>query len=180
MSLPSRTRSAPGAALRLVFDGPLRTGTAPDIAIDALAVLRSRGYEASLSFVSTDDADAPVRSDLRARARALHVEEHVNFGVARDETDGFDTAIVLHRWGGETLEPALRAMRAGVPIVAFGQGRERRFLQEHQLAACARSCSGRDVASAIGDLARDELGKRRLVVKAREFAARTGKTLEPA
>lgn len=177
MSLTSRTRHAARdqGVLRLVFEGPLRTASAPDIAIDALAVLRASGFDASLSFIATDEDDAFMRNDLHARAHALRVDEHVRFDARTGDVEGADAAIVLHRWAGEPLEPAFRAMRAGIPVVAFPQGGARDLLRDRALAACAKSCSGNDVASAIRALARDELGKRRLVVNARAFVTQTGK-----
>lgn len=179
MSASIRASTKDGA-LRLAFNAPLRSSTAPDIALDALAVLEKAGFDVVLSFVSRGDDDEDYARDLRARAEALSLGDRVRFGATEGDLFDADAALLLHRFGGEPLAPALRAMEAGVAIVAFPKGGARDFFDGHPLAARARSCSGRDVAAAVHKLAIDELGRRRLSVRAKAFVATAGGSFEPA
>jgi glycosyltransferase involved in cell wall biosynthesis len=169
---PSTRAAACGVPLHLIFDAPLRTATAPDIALDTIAMLRRAGIVASLTFVKHDDDNEVSLRDLRARAAALKIEDHVRFEATAADAQGADALLVLHRWAGETLDAALRAMRGGVAIVAYPQGGARRFFDEHPFAARAKSCSGRDVAAAVTALAADELTRRRHIKGAREYVGR--------
>lgn len=170
----------PAPELRLLFDAPLRTATAPDIALDALAVLRRQGLRATLTFVKHDSDSEVTLLDLRARAVALDVAEDVRFDATCAARKDADALLVLHRWAGETLEVALGAMRDGLPIVACPQGGARRFFDEHPFAVRAKSCSGRDVAAAVASLAADELTRRRNVTRAREYVTRARNAHLPA
>jgi glycosyltransferase involved in cell wall biosynthesis len=122
------------AAPELLFVGRLHPSKAPEVALEALAVLRGRGLDAHLRMAGEADDVGYLRA-LRALADELGVAAQVEWlgKVAREELpDVYSQADVLlfasrlaHEGQGLTY---LEAMASGVAVVAYPSGGALEFL----------------------------------------------------
>jgi glycosyltransferase involved in cell wall biosynthesis len=152
---------------KLLFVGRIDPTKAPDVAIDTLIALRTRGIDASLMFAGAA-SDPGYWSELRKRAAC--VAEHVQWlgqiarSRLRDVYASADAFLYPLRWEGEALGLTyMEAMATGVPVVAFPRGGARELLDEHETVARAATCDGDGFANAIVDLASDVARQRTLV-----------------
>ena len=138
-TLPPRT--APAAAVeapapvagRILYVGQVIPGKGLDLLVDALALLRARGIDASLLVAGDIDgwtvpAYWPFRQALRARTSRPNLAAHVEFLGWRDDVDRLMRTASVHcapslpdlREGFGLVN--LEAKDAGVPSVVFASG----------------------------------------------------------
>ena len=168
---------APG---RLLFVGRLVERKGPEYAVRALALLRARARQATLTLVG----DGPEREPLAALARSLGVDDAVSFTGAlapRDVADQYRraSALVLPAvtdWKGEQEGFGMvlvEAMLSGLPVVATRSGGipdiisdgETGFLVPERDAdalagAVARVLGDQQLAERIGRRAAEEVARR--------------------
>ena len=176
---PFRAMSA--AATKLLFVGRLHPTKAPDVAIDALITLRSRGVDASLTIAGAS-SDATYCAELRARAAA--VDKHVRWlgqvprAQLRDVYAGADVLLYPLRWDGEAQGLTyMEAMATGVPVVAFPRGGARELLDVHDVVARASTCDGEGFAGAVAQLAADA-GRQQTLIRGGQSLVREHASLD--
>lgn len=131
---PARAHRPIGSAPRLLFAGRLHPTKGCDVAIDALARVRSSGLPATLSIAGAGHADEVER--LHARARAAGVEEAVRWlGFVPRERLGavyreHDVFLFPSRWEEPLGLTYLEAMSSGVPVVAMARGGAAELLED--------------------------------------------------
>lgn len=158
--------------LRLLCVGRLHPSKAPEVALEALAVLRQRAVPATLTFVG--EAHAPsFQTALQQRARALGVEPLVTWAGKRPREQlpalyhEADVLLFLsrleHEGQGLTY---LEAMACGLPVVASPSGGAREFLERHDAARLVPVCSGEAFADELSALRGDQAAQEALVKRA--------------
>ncbi|MFQ4147209.1 glycosyltransferase [Arthrobacter sp. LAPM80] len=115
--------------VRLVGVGGLIEGKRPELALDALGVLRGKGIDASLTWVG----DGPLRNDLQAQAGRLGLGEHFSITgmVAPEEVTSQmrKTDVFILPSAHETFcMAAAEAVAQGVPAVVTDLPAVRDFL----------------------------------------------------
>ena len=102
----------------VLFVGRLVEGKRPRVAVDALAGLRARGYDARLFLCG----DGPLREELRAHAESRGISERVTFLGQRSYEEmpaiyrSADVLVLPSRAEG-VPRTVLEAMASGVPVV---------------------------------------------------------------
>jgi glycogen(starch) synthase len=158
--------------LRLLCVGRLHPSKAPEIALDALAVLRQRGVPATLTFVG-EAGEPGFQTCLEQRARVLGLEPLVTWAGKRPREQlpalyhQADALLFLsrleHEGQGLTY---LEAMACGLPVVACPSGGAREFLERHNAARLVTACSGEAFADAISALRGEPAEQAALVQRA--------------
>lgn len=125
---PQRSRNA---AVRLIGVGGLVPHKGPLLAVDALAELRRRGIDASLTWLG----DGPLRSGVLATAERAGVEKHVHLpgSVSKAEvtTTLQQSDVFLLPTESETFGVAIaEALAAGIPVVVGARGAQSEFVAE--------------------------------------------------
>jgi glycosyltransferase involved in cell wall biosynthesis len=114
---PAAGPPEPPGELRIAFVGRLVANKGPDVALSAVAELRSRGVPVTLDFTG----DGPLRGQLLAKAAGLGVAGMVTFsGVTTDVGARLRRADVLVRPSQTEGMPlaVLEAMACGLCVVA--------------------------------------------------------------
>lgn len=109
-----------GSPLRLCLIGGIDARKGQDIAVEALAQLRSLGVEAELELVGRE-IDKQFAEGVREQARGLHLSSKVKFvGEVRDVTPILDSADILVAPSRSEWTPLvlMEALAHGVPVVA--------------------------------------------------------------
>lgn len=140
---------------RLLFVGRLAKEKGADVALDALALLRRSGIDASLTIVG----QGAERDALGAQVASQHLEDHVHFaGFAARETLGrvyqdHDVFLFPCRWEEPAGLTYLEAMSSGIPVIAEPRGGARELIRngENALVACDAHAMARGVMRLIED-----------------------------
>ena len=166
-----RARSA-ARPLTLLFVGRLHPSKGPDVALEALANVRSRGRAAELVIVGEAD-DPAYDAALRQQAAQLGVTAHVTWRgkLNREQLpDVYRSADVFlfvsrlaHEGQGLTY---LEAMACGVPVVASPSGGAREFLTQYPIARLTAACDGVSFGDEILKIADDSVDTTRLAAAA--------------
>ena len=128
-----------------------------DVAIHALALLRSRGRHARLKIVG----DGPERGRLMALAGAAGVDEHVDFCGFVDSPDELrkhyrDAFALLLPSEAEGLSLAVQeAMAAGTPVISTPAGGMKEFLCHENDSLVVGEPDPEKFANAVEQLAED-------------------------
>ena len=141
--------------INLLFVGRLHASKGPDIALDALAEVLSRGCDAELAIVG--HSDDPIYADaLKKQAHNLGIADKVSWRGRLDRTmlpDVYRSADLLlfvsrlsHEGQGLTY---LEAMASGIPVVASPSGGAKEFLTRYPIARLTKGCNGRSFADEI-------------------------------
>lgn len=159
-------------APRLLFVGRLHPSKAPEVALDALAAVRARGLDATLTMAGAA-ADPAFQAALRAHAAALGVADGVRWlgqvpreglpAIYRDADVLLFASRLAHEGQGLTY---LEAMASGLPVVASPSGGAREFLERHPSARLAAACTGAAFAAEIAALHGDAAAQEALVARA--------------
>jgi glycosyltransferase involved in cell wall biosynthesis len=142
-----------------------------DRAIDAVALLRSRGLKARLLVVG----DGEERANLEAQARGLGLESAVNFvgAVPQAEVQGYlwaaDVFLSLNELSN-VGNPLLEAMLAGRCILTLDEGDTRDLIRDGETGVLLPAGEPGAIASALAGLASDPERRRRLAAGALSFA----------
>lgn len=125
---PPRSRTA---AVRLIAVGGLVPHKGPLLAVAALAELRRRGVDASLTWLG----DGPLRAEVSAAAERAGVAEHLRLAgaVAKAEVTSAlqQSDVFLLPTESETFGVAIaEALVAGVPVVVGARGAQSAFVDE--------------------------------------------------
>ncbi|MGW9156573.1 MULTISPECIES: glycosyltransferase [unclassified Microbacterium] len=125
---PPRSRTA---AVRLIAVGGLVPHKGPLLAVSALAELRRRGVDASLTWLG----DGPLRAEVSAAAERAGVAEHLRLAgaVAKAEVTSAlqQSDVFLLPTESETFGVAIaEALVAGVPVVVGARGAQSAFVDE--------------------------------------------------
>jgi glycosyltransferase involved in cell wall biosynthesis len=157
---------------RLLFVGRLHPSKAPEVALEALAALERRGHAATLTLAGEADDVSYLRS-LHWRARELRVEARVTWAgkvprehlpaLYRDADALLFASRLEHEGQGLTY---LEAMACGVPVVAWPSGGAREFLERHDAARLATTCTGEAFADELAALLGDREEQESLVARA--------------
>lgn len=154
--LPVKIRdSSRSQPFKLLFVGRLHPSKGPDVALDALAVVLSRGCDAELIIVG--EADNPeYEAALKRQAHNLGVSSRVSWRGKLDREllpEVYRSADLLlfvsrlmHEGQGLTY---LEAMASGIPVVASPSGGAREFLTRYPIARLTKSCDGDSFADEI-------------------------------
>ena len=141
--------------LLMVAVGGLAPHKGPVQAVEALAELRGRGWDASLTWVG----GGALEKEVRQRARELGVEDELSLPgpVAPEELGSYlDAAnLFLLPTEHETFGIALaEALGNGLPVVTSGHGQHTAFLPDHA-SRVAASRDGRILADSVEELVGD-------------------------
>lgn len=123
-----RPRS-PGRPVRLLFVGRLVPKKGADVAVEALAHLRSKGLDVRLDLVG----DGPLRGELEAQTDRLGIRDRVHFAGWKSQTelmafwDRSDVLVVPSRTARDGDQEGIpnvvkEAMASGLPVVASRHG----------------------------------------------------------
>jgi glycosyltransferase involved in cell wall biosynthesis len=177
----ARAERSDGKAIIGAF-GIVDPSKRPDLLIEALARLVSRGVDASVVFVGP--VSDQLRESLGSLASALGVPDRVVLTGGLDRTEYMrhlgrcDVAVQLRRgFHGEASGGAGDCLAAGVPTIVTGVG----WLAELPADTVVRldpSATAEDVAAAVFSLLEDEPARRALGERAARFAA--GRSYEEA
>ncbi len=120
---PARPRREDGGALRLVVVGTVDRHKRQDLAVAALAALKSQGLDAELELVGAE-ADTAYAAEVRALAQRSGVAERVRFvGQSSDVPAHLLAADALLLPAGEvTPLVIMEAMALGTPVIAARMG----------------------------------------------------------
>jgi D-inositol-3-phosphate glycosyltransferase len=169
---PGPHRVVTDRRMKLLFVGRLHPSKGPDIALEALAEVRSRHCDAELEIVGEAD-DRRYDAELKQQAVRLGLTSYLNWRGKLDRAalcDVYRKADVFlfvsrlaHEGQGLTY---LEAMASGVPVVASPSGGAREFLTRYPVARITRACDGLSFAKEILELAGDPAGASRLASEA--------------
>lgn len=123
--VPSQARTEPHQPLRLLFARRYEVKRGPELALDAVAILRSRGMPVRL-LMSTAQGQAgseQIQKGAEARGISDQVEVHENdmdsiFNLYHQA----DAAIVPTIWSEGTSYSCVEAIAAGLPVVTTTVG----------------------------------------------------------
>lgn len=120
---------APSDSLRLIGVGAATEHKGAELAVETVALLRSRGHEASLRW----DGDGPRRAEALRRAQELGIAEHVDFPGFRGPEELWDdleraSVFILPSKSETFCGAAAEALAAGRPVVMGAEGGQRDFI----------------------------------------------------
>lgn len=144
-----------GPSPKLLYTGRVHPTKGVDVAIAALAEVRARGLDASLTVAGTGAKDELDRLDRIAGE--LGVRAHVDFRgfIPRTSLGDVYRAHDVFLFPSLWEEPAgltyLEAMACGVPVVAIARGGAKEILRDHENAIVAEDAGG--LAAGVIELA---------------------------
>lgn len=150
----SQARPALTGPLRMVHMGAMEPRKGQEYAVDAMALLRDRGVESTLTLIGSGSDEAM----LRDRVADLKLTEAVTFAGPRPDPRSFlldaDLFVFPSRQEGFSIA-LLEAMACGLPVVATAVGGNQEALVEGSGGRLVPPQDAGALAAAIAELARE-------------------------
>ena len=147
--------------VRLVFGGRLEPEKGPDIAIKAIANIRSEGSLRNIHLDIIGDGDPDFIKYLNQLTRSLEVEDRVSFlgKLTQPEIINlfqfYDALLLPSRWQEPFGRIVIEAMAQGLPVIASRNGGVPEIINNHQNGMLVSPDDPQNITEALRKLIKD-------------------------